>query len=117
MERTIKTRITDGSRQSLASGHWLYAFVRSSGETGQSILVIANLHPTESFRNVRVLLSHEALECLRLSEGMKITLRERLSTAPPPIPEQRVEEVVQTGFFIPEIPPFTPYILAIGQSL
>ena len=37
-----------------ASGHWLYAFLRSDPASGQRFLVIANLHPTETLQNVRV---------------------------------------------------------------
>ena len=37
-----------------ASGHWLYAFLRIDYARGQRFLVVANLHPTETLRAVRV---------------------------------------------------------------
>ena len=37
-----------------ASGHWLYAFLRCDAASGQRFLVVANLHPTETFRAVHV---------------------------------------------------------------
>ena len=37
-----------------ASGHWLYAFLRCDAASGQRFLVVANLHPTETLRTVRV---------------------------------------------------------------
>ena len=43
-----------------ASGHWLYAFLRSYAASGQRFLVIANLHPTEPLREIRVQLPEAA---------------------------------------------------------
>jgi glycosidase len=50
-----------------ASGHWLYAFLRYDVEAGQRFLVVANLHPTIAFQNVRVLLPAAALKFVDLN--------------------------------------------------
>ena len=37
-----------------ASGHWLYAFLRSDSASSQRFLVAVNLHPTETLHRVRI---------------------------------------------------------------
>jgi glycosidase len=64
-----------------ASGHWLYAFLRYDVLSGQRFLVAANLHPTISFQNVRVLLPATAMKFLDLDAHPSETIlkmRERL---------------------------------------
>jgi glycosidase len=64
-----------------ASGHWLYAFLRYDVSSTQRFLVLANLHPTISFQNVRVLLPAAALKFLDLDEhpsDTQLKLMERL---------------------------------------
>ena len=51
-----------------ASGHSLYAFLRHDVSSGQRFLVVANLHPTISFQNVRVLLPGAALKFLEFDQ-------------------------------------------------
>ena len=57
-----------------ASGHWLYAFLRRDAASGQSFLVVANLHPTQSLQRVRLRLPADTFsthtECTeRLTSG------------------------------------------------
>jgi glycosidase len=64
-----------------ASGHWLYAFLRYDVSSTQRFLVVANLHTTISFQNVRVLLPGAALRFLDLDEhpsDTQLKLMERL---------------------------------------
>ena len=64
-----------------ASGHWLYAFLRYDVASPQRFLVLANLHPTISFQNVRVRLPGAALKFLDLDQHHSDTtlkLMERL---------------------------------------
>ena len=64
-----------------ASGHWLYAFLRYDVSSGQRFLVVANLHPTISFRNSRVILPVAALKFLDLNQqpfDTTLKLMERL---------------------------------------
>ncbi len=71
-----------------ASGHWLYAFLRYDCVTKQRFLVVANLHPTMAFRDIRVSLPQAALQFLDLgneSDTRKLALIERLSGELEPI--------------------------------
>jgi glycosidase len=63
-----------------ASGHWLYAFVRHDPRSGQAFLIVANLHPTHTFTDVRVHLTPHASAALwgRLTPK-SLTLSDRLS--------------------------------------
>ena len=92
-----------------ASGHYLYAFLRSTGAGGQHFLVVANLHPTEALRDIRVRLSPEALAFMHLDESSKVQLVERLGASPRPLGTQATSELGISGVHIPEIPPLTPF--------
>ena len=64
-----------------ASGHWLYAFLRYDVFSTQRFFVVANLHPTISFQNVRVLLPAAAIKFLDLDQqppDTTLKLMERL---------------------------------------
>jgi glycosidase len=64
-----------------ASGHWLYAFLRYDVSSQQRFLILANLHPTISFQNVRVLLPASALRFLGFNQrpsDATLKLMERL---------------------------------------
>ena len=61
-----------------ASGHWLYAFLRHDGLSGQSFLVLANLHPHEAFHDVQVHLSPDALAFLEATPADVPRIEERL---------------------------------------
>jgi glycosidase len=65
-----------------ASGHWLYAFLRYDPATEQRFLVVANLHPQMTFRDVRILLPNDARRFLDLHLTNSVTLRDRLSEEP-----------------------------------
>ena len=42
------------------SGHWFYAFIRHDPQSGQSFLVVANFHGSETLRGVRVSIPDDA---------------------------------------------------------
>ncbi|RYD31244.1 MAG: alpha-amylase, partial [Verrucomicrobiaceae bacterium] len=44
------------------SGHWLYAFIRHDAGSGQSCLVVANFHGTETLKGVKVDIPQNAWE-------------------------------------------------------
>jgi glycosidase len=46
------------------SGHWLYAFLRSDAKSGQAFLCLANFHPTETLKDVKIIIPGHALEYL-----------------------------------------------------
>lgn len=88
------------------SGHWLYAFLRSDRKTSQKFLVIANLHPSETFNDVQVRLPVEALDFIGLPRGCRIRLTERLATGGNLIVQATpFEEAVHIG----SIPAFSSY--------
>jgi Alpha amylase, C-terminal all-beta domain len=92
-----------------ASGHWLYAFLRSDRATAQRFLVVVNLHPSKTFTEVRVRLPSEALEFVGLTRDSRIRLVERLTTCGSLILESSpFEGPVQ----VDAIPPLTPYYFA-----
>jgi glycosidase len=65
-----------------ASGHWLYAFLRYDPLSGQRFLVVANMHPTMTLRDVRIQLPNDALRFLDLDPKITVALRDRLSGGP-----------------------------------
>jgi hypothetical protein len=61
------------------SGHWLYAFLRYDCVKEQRFLVVANLHPTIAFQDVRVSLPKSALQFLGMgNDSTGLSLVERL---------------------------------------
>jgi glycosidase len=78
-----------------ASGHWLYSFLRRDREGGQTFLVVINLHPSETLREVQI----------ELPEGVaEGALEERLSNGP------RIELTGSRKVVIGDVPPLTPLI-------
>jgi glycosidase len=57
------------------SGHWLYAFLRHDPKSGQSFLIVANFHGTETLRGVHVSIPENAWEFMGRSgkTGWKFT--------------------------------------------
>jgi glycosidase len=92
-----------------ASGHWLYAFLRSDRATSQRYLIVANLHPSETFFDVQVRLPAEALDFIGLTQGSRIRLVEYLATCGSLIVEAAPNE---SPLQIGAIPPLTPYYFA-----
>lgn len=97
-----------------ASGHWFYAFIRSTGPGGEHCLVISNLHPSQPLRDVRIFLSPEADAYMAL-EGA-VTLMDQLCITPPLRIETSSEIIRTRGIQISEIPPLTAYFLAIKKN-
>jgi len=93
------------------SGHWLYAFLRYDISSPQRFLVLANLHPTISFQNVRVLLPAPALEFLDLSQHSSDTtlkLMERLGERGTGT-VVAIEDAVKAGVPISEMPALSAF--------
>jgi hypothetical protein len=94
-----------------ASGHWLYAFLRYERSTKQRFLVLANLHPANSLRDIRVLLPSPALQFLDLiagDSGQRLVLVDRLALENETEIHSTVAEASSTGLPVPEVPPLTP---------
>lgn len=63
-----------------ASGHWLYAFLRSDAASGQRVLVVVNLHRDQAARDLAVWLPADALRFLQIVPGTHWRLTDRLAT-------------------------------------
>jgi glycosidase len=87
-----------------ASGHCLYAYLRIPNSEHAPFLVIANLHRSETFRNVRIRLSDEARNALGAIDR-NLLLQDRIGG----LPSLRcaAQEALEHGFLIPELPPLT----------
>jgi hypothetical protein len=96
-----------------ASGHWLYAFLRNDHRSGQRFLVVANLHPSQTFQDVRVRLPREALDFVGLTAADGVTATERLSTQGTLILRpDRLGIELSVG----SIPPLTPYYFELQKA-
>ncbi len=87
-----------------ASGHWLYAYLRVPAADDTPFLVIVNLHRSETFRNVRVLLSDDARAALGIRDGT-LLLEDRVSGLAPL--RIAASDALAGGFVIPILPPLT----------
>ncbi len=93
-----------------ASGHWLYAYLRhkpeAPGEARQSFLVIANLHPTETLRNIYVQLPGAAVEFLEAAETSRALFTERLGLAPT---QTILVESLAKGIIVGDLPALSAF--------
>ncbi len=62
-----------------SSGHWMYAYLRFDRLSGQRFLVVANLHRTETFRDVQIVLPRDALAWMDLPAGTEAEGKRRLT--------------------------------------
>ncbi len=94
-----------------ASGHWLYAYLRVAAPEHPPYLVVVNLHRSEAFRNVRVILTDEARAALsQMKDGL--ILEDRVGGLPPL--RLLASELAAGGLVIPELPPLTPAYFEIS---
>ena len=89
------------------SGHWLYAFLRHDRASGQSFLVVANFHGSESLYGVKIDIPPHAWEFMvrTARTGWKFT--DRLATT-------WCGESDAGGLTLPELPPCSAMILEIS---
>ena len=85
-----------------AGGHWLYAYLRIPGPEHTPFLIVVNLHRSETFRNVRILLSKEARDALSFPREF-VVLQDQVGGLPPF--RSASGDVLEHGFLIPELPP------------
>ncbi len=90
-----------------ASGHWLYACLRFDPLSGQRFLVVINLHPHESVREVELLLPAAARKFLELPEKTALRLTERLRAG------GRFEAETADHISLPVLPALTPYFFEL----
>lgn len=65
-----------------ASGHWLYSYLRRDPASGQQFLVVVNLHPEHTFRDVRIKFPPQALDSPAMADGKTLLLHDRLGGLP-----------------------------------
>lgn len=95
------------------SGHWCYAFLRCDPETKQTFIVLANLHPTETLRNLRVLVPLEASRFLDLSNpARKLSFNDRLAITPFTC-EMTARGLARSGLEVSQVPPLTARYLEL----
>ena len=84
-----------------ASGHWLYAFLRTDSRSGQTFLVAANLHATSTLDDVIISLPAPAHRIFPAS-AKTIVGEERLND----LPGATIDLVTSTAA-VPTLPPLT----------
>ena len=96
------------------SGHWLYSYLRYDPATGQRMLVVVNLHPTETLRDVRIIFPRQAMRFLGWdtiagSKTVPVVARDRLGDVSGEIAEIATTpaEMEQPGLRIKELQPLT----------
>ncbi len=94
-----------------ASGHWLYSFLRRDEASGQSVLVVVNLHRGETFLDVRVHLPAQAMARLGIRPGQTRRLVERLGAAPAASGGELL--AAESCVSVAAIPPLTPLYFEI----
>ncbi len=95
------------------SGHWLYAFLRRDGKSGQAFLVVANFHGSETLRGVKIRIPHDAQLFLCLSGYETWTFSERLDSDWTCGVERDTLE--HGGLALPNIAPCTAMLLEIAH--
>ena len=95
-----------------ASGHWLYAFLRSDRASGRASLVVANFHGSETIRGASVRIPEDARNFVGRSSDANWKFTDRLdsdwsgSIAP--------GQLEVDGLPLPDMPPCSALILEIG---
>jgi len=93
-----------------ASGHWLYSFLRHDKVSGQAFLVVVNLHPSETLKNVHVQIPENATDWLAWKSD-KFTFTDRLGSAT--AAKSNKKELAEGGLPLGNIPPKAALYLAI----
>ncbi len=88
-----------------ASGHWLYAFLRTDVVTKQTFLVVVNLNPSSSLTDVRVQLPPTVF--LKTTSQSDIVVQDRLNPKPLVDLKSTIGLVRDSGIPIAEIPAMT----------
>lgn len=96
------------------SGHWLYSYLRYDPTSGQRILAVVNLHPSETLRDVRIQFPRRAMRFLGWdtiagSQAVPVRAQDRLGDVPGEMAEIATTpaEMEQPGFRIKELQPLS----------
>jgi len=89
------------------SGHWLYSFLRNDPMSLKSVLVVANLHPSRTFSDIRCLFSNDAIQTLNLPAGSVLTGTDLLTPGSGIAFHSEADSLISTGLPLPDLPPLT----------
>ena len=94
------------------SGHWLYSYLRYDQASGQRMLVVVNLHPRDTLRDVRIKFPRRAMRFLGWdtmagSSTVPVSARDRLGDIPGDIAEMMTTpaQMEEPGLLIKELQP------------
>jgi hypothetical protein len=91
------------------SSQWLSFYARRDPERGQTLLIVTNLHGTDTMKDLQVNLSAESLSWLGLKNG-KAKVTNRLSGS------KTQETTISNALSIGDVPPMTSLYLDVSQS-
>ncbi len=93
-------------------GHWLYSYLRHEPTSGQRVLVVVNLHPRETLRDVRIKFPRAAMrflgwDAIAGSKSVPVVARDILGDVPAEIAEIATTpaEMEAPGLHIKELQP------------
>lgn len=96
------------------TGHWLYSYLRHDPESGQRMLVVVNLHPTEPLRDARIMFPRRAMrflgwDAIAGSSSVPVLAADRLGEVSGAAAElvTTPKEMEKPGLPIPELAPLT----------
>jgi len=96
------------------SGHWLFAFLRHDPASGQTFLVVANFHGTETLANVSVLLPAHAIDWFGRGGESSLRFEERL--AGPWSHVVATGDLSGQGLPLGDLPPCSVRVIEIGAA-
>lgn len=91
-----------------ASGHWLYSYLRYDSVSAKKLLVVVNLHPSETLQDVAIKLSEEALRAIGIAGqpgGRSVELKDLLREGSPISANAELSR--STGLPVGSLPPAT----------
>ena len=98
----------------IASGHWIYAFLRRESKSGQAYLVVANFHGAETLRGVRIRIPPDAQLFLGRTGDAIWTFADRLDSAWTGTIDCGMLE--NEGLALPDLAPCTAMLLEVGSQ-
>jgi glycosidase len=97
-----------------ASGHWLYAFLRHDAKSGQSFVVVANFHGTETLVGVKIRIPQDARTFLGHADRETWSFSDKLASEW--FGTASSESLENQGLSLPDLPPCSALILEIGRE-
>jgi len=96
------------------SGHWLYSYLRYDPRSGQRMLVVVNLHPRETLRDVRIQFTPRAMrflgwDTIEGSKTVRVVAQDRLGEVPAGVAEivTTPAEMAKPGWPVKELQPLS----------